>query len=76
MKNIDRTTFVAVSDALDFFVGKTAMTLIEETGAPAPHVRRLLRDLQERGSVERKGNLFRIHNPGAPWRRAQKGATA
>ncbi len=70
--DVERIHLVHLSDALSFFVGKTVATLSEESGVPTNIVKRALRDKIARGTVERKGNCYRIAGMNAgPWRRTE-----
>lgn len=70
MKNLEHSDHVKISDALSFFVGKTVATLSKESGVPPNVIKRALRDMVERTSVERRGNLYRIAHAG-PWMRRE-----
>lgn len=59
---------VVFNDALDFFEPKTAQQLTTETGLKRSTVDRFLREAEARGTVDRKGNRYRIHHAGKEWK--------
>lgn len=52
--------YVAFQDALCFFTPKTCATIARESGVRAPAVQRMLNLAVDGGTVERKGNRYRI----------------
>lgn len=56
----------AVHDCLSFFYGVTVADVSEESTVPRNIVQRILDDGIERGTIERRGNKYRIENA-APW---------
>jgi hypothetical protein len=57
---------MAIDSALSYLKGKTIADLAEESEVPVKVVKSIIADLEYGGSVERKGNKYRIENA-APW---------
>jgi len=65
--HITAEALTAVTDCLSFFYGRTVGDIEDESTVPGNIVRRVLDKGIEEGTIERRGNKYRIENA-APWR--------
>ncbi len=66
-RRIEHLTYVHVQDALSFLYAKSVAAIAEEANEPPGLVKKIVDDLTDAGSVERRGNKYRIDNA-APWK--------
>jgi hypothetical protein len=55
-----------VSNALSFMVARSAYSVQRISGLPIDTVHKTLRDMVRLDMVEKRGNMFRLHNT-EPW---------